>query len=183
MASLTLIFTRSFNLEPTRPNGLVGCEVSTDLVKISVKEVTHMGIYYKLPWAPQIGCLSTFKCYVTALHWQGLAHQFWPIRAQEISKPGSAFDTETPLLIFSTRTQEKYNLDVQNNSKTSGKGATRKQLFWIQNPHFNLVNLHAMSVDCQNQYWHQPCQKRTHTRSYTNRYKARCSHHRSYWGL
>ena len=31
------------NLEPTRPNGLVGCKVPTDLVKISVKEATHMG--------------------------------------------------------------------------------------------------------------------------------------------
>ena len=30
------------NLEPTRPNGLVGCKVPTDLVKISVKEATHM---------------------------------------------------------------------------------------------------------------------------------------------
>ena len=36
------------NLEPTRPNGLVGCKVPTDLVKISVKEVTHMGFYYVL---------------------------------------------------------------------------------------------------------------------------------------
>ena len=45
MASLTLIFTQ-LNLEPTRPNGLVGCKVPTDLVKISVKEATHMGFYY-----------------------------------------------------------------------------------------------------------------------------------------
>ena len=34
------------NLEPTRPNGLVGCKVPTDLVKSSVKEATHMGFYY-----------------------------------------------------------------------------------------------------------------------------------------
>ena len=34
------------NLEPTRPNGLVGCKVPSDLVKISVKEATHMGFYY-----------------------------------------------------------------------------------------------------------------------------------------
>ena len=34
------------NLEPTQPNGLVGCKVPTDLVKISVKEATHMGFYY-----------------------------------------------------------------------------------------------------------------------------------------
>ena len=34
------------NLEPTRPNGLVGCKVPTDLVKISVKEATHMGFCY-----------------------------------------------------------------------------------------------------------------------------------------
>ena len=30
------------------PNGLVGCKVPTDLVKISVKEATHMGFHYKL---------------------------------------------------------------------------------------------------------------------------------------
>ena len=39
------------HLEPTRPNGLVGCKVPTDLVKISVKEATHMAfviyIHYK----------------------------------------------------------------------------------------------------------------------------------------
>ena len=35
------------NLEPTRPNGLVGCKVPTDLVKISVKEATHMGFIIK----------------------------------------------------------------------------------------------------------------------------------------
>ena len=34
------------NLEPTRPKGLVGCKVPTDLVKISVKEATHMGFHY-----------------------------------------------------------------------------------------------------------------------------------------
>ena len=34
------------NLKPTRPNGLVGCKVPTDLVKISVKEAMHMGFYY-----------------------------------------------------------------------------------------------------------------------------------------
>ena len=34
------------NLEPTRPDGLVGCKVPTDLVKISVKEATHIGFYY-----------------------------------------------------------------------------------------------------------------------------------------
>ena len=46
MASLTL---GQLNLEPTRPNGLVGCKVPTDLVKISVKEATHMGFHYKVP--------------------------------------------------------------------------------------------------------------------------------------
>ena len=34
------------NLEPTLPNGLVGCKVPTDLVKISVKDATHMGFCY-----------------------------------------------------------------------------------------------------------------------------------------
>ena len=31
------------NLEPTRPNGLAGCKVPNDIVKISVKEAMHMG--------------------------------------------------------------------------------------------------------------------------------------------
>ena len=38
------------NFEPTRPNGLVGCKVPTDLVKISVKEATHMGFHY-ITWS------------------------------------------------------------------------------------------------------------------------------------
>ena len=38
------------NFEPTRPNGLVGCKLPTDLVKISVKEATHMGFCYIVPW-------------------------------------------------------------------------------------------------------------------------------------
>ena len=37
------------NLEPTRPLGRVGCKVPIDLVKISVKEATHMGFYYSIP--------------------------------------------------------------------------------------------------------------------------------------
>ena len=42
---------RQLNLEPTRPNGLVGCKVPTDLVKISVKKATHMGFYQNtLQW-------------------------------------------------------------------------------------------------------------------------------------
>ena len=35
------------NLEPTRPNGLGGCKVPTGLVKMGVKEATHMGLHYK----------------------------------------------------------------------------------------------------------------------------------------
>ena len=35
------------NLEPTWPNGLVGCKVLTDLEKISIKEAMHVGFYYK----------------------------------------------------------------------------------------------------------------------------------------
>ena len=38
------------NLKPTRPNGLVGCKVPTDLVKISVKEATHMGFNYTIQY-------------------------------------------------------------------------------------------------------------------------------------
>ena len=47
------------NFEPTRPNGLVGCKVPTDLVKISVKEATHMGFYYIAPAA----AIVTTQCY------------------------------------------------------------------------------------------------------------------------
>ena len=43
---LLTYFTRS--VEPTRPNSFVGCKVPTDLVKISVKEATHMGFHYKV---------------------------------------------------------------------------------------------------------------------------------------
>ena len=34
------------NVESTRPHGLVGYKVPTDLVKISVKEATHLDFYY-----------------------------------------------------------------------------------------------------------------------------------------
>ena len=35
--------TGQLNLQPTRPNGLVGYKLQNDLLKISVKEATHMG--------------------------------------------------------------------------------------------------------------------------------------------
>ena len=55
------------NLEPTRPNGLVGCKVPTDLVKISVKEATHMGFHYIVALGPVSLRLMTsqFKDIVT----------------------------------------------------------------------------------------------------------------------
>ena len=34
------------SLEHTWPNGLVGCRVPTDIVKIGVKEAMHIGFYY-----------------------------------------------------------------------------------------------------------------------------------------
>ena len=40
MASLTLIFTRSVELR--------SCKVPTDLVKINLKEATHMGFHYRI---------------------------------------------------------------------------------------------------------------------------------------
>ena len=36
-----------FNLEPTRPDGLVGCKVPTDIERINFKEAMHMGFHYK----------------------------------------------------------------------------------------------------------------------------------------
>ena len=57
------------NLEPTRPNGLVGCKVPTDLVKISVKEATHMGFHYNIPRAQQLHCaVYTKKMIFYLLH-------------------------------------------------------------------------------------------------------------------
>ena len=53
------------NLEPTPPNDLVGCKVPTDLVKISVKEATHMGF-----------CYETFQKHDRT--WQGLSIQSVP---------------------------------------------------------------------------------------------------------
>ena len=55
------------NLEPTRPNGLVGCKVPTDRVKISVKEATHISLYYNLSLISHLMENST-------LQW--LHHQF-----------------------------------------------------------------------------------------------------------
>ena len=59
------------NLEPTRPNGLVGCKVPTDLVKISVKEATHSGFHYNIP---QSACLwnCSVDCRIqTVGNWKG----------------------------------------------------------------------------------------------------------------
>ena len=42
------------NLEPTRPNGLLGCKVPTDLVKISVKEAMHMSFHYNIPYSGEM---------------------------------------------------------------------------------------------------------------------------------
>ena len=53
------------NLEPIRPNGLVGCKVPTDLVKISVKEATHMGFYYKLSLVVHYEIMNTGKCHMS----------------------------------------------------------------------------------------------------------------------
>ena len=48
------------NLEPTQPNGLMGCKVPTDLVKISVKEAMHMGFHYILIFMQFVKLVS--KC-------------------------------------------------------------------------------------------------------------------------
>ena len=51
------------SLEPTRPNGLVGCKVPTDLVMISVKEATQMGFYYTLLLIIKHWCLISWYHY------------------------------------------------------------------------------------------------------------------------
>ena len=38
------------NFEPTWLNGLVGCKVAADLVKICVKDATHMGFYHMIQY-------------------------------------------------------------------------------------------------------------------------------------
>ena len=56
------------NLEPTRPNGLVGCKVPTDLVKISVKEATHMGFHYITALQPTRELQTAAFSYKLQLH-------------------------------------------------------------------------------------------------------------------
>ena len=60
------------NLEPTRPTGLVGCKVPTVLVKISVKEATHMGFCEARRashcHSPQTTFSSNSACYVLSTH-------------------------------------------------------------------------------------------------------------------
>ena len=55
------------NLEPTRPNGLVGCKGPTDLVKISVKEATHMGFCYRMSW--DLLCGKQNQCHDAMRRW------------------------------------------------------------------------------------------------------------------
>ena len=50
------------NLELTRPNGLMGCKVPTDLVKISVKEATHMGFYHRIQYEETF--TYSWYCYI-----------------------------------------------------------------------------------------------------------------------
>ena len=61
------------NLEPTRPNGLVGCKVPTDLVKISVKEATHMGFHYtprRHKSVPFVNIASLRSCSIKRRQWR-----------------------------------------------------------------------------------------------------------------
>ena len=71
------------NLEPTRPNGLVGCKVPTDLVKISVKEATHMGFHY-IP--PRASCLMLPQCH------SYLPKDTWPVFVEEKSLSKALYD-------------------------------------------------------------------------------------------
>ena len=50
------------NLEPTWPNGLVGCKVPTDLVKISVKQATHMGFHYSIGRNRYVNSVRLLAC-------------------------------------------------------------------------------------------------------------------------
>ena len=82
------------NLEPTRPNGLMGCKVPTDLVKISVKEATHMGFYYititELTHLPRIYASMDHGALVQIMAWRLFSAKplskpmlvivYWPLR-------------------------------------------------------------------------------------------------------
>ena len=72
------------NLEPTRPNGLVGCKVPTDLVRINIKESTHIGFYYKLTLM-FIALIVQVRCMVMAnYNPDGAQYQ---ISLSKLSKP------------------------------------------------------------------------------------------------
>ena len=69
------------NLEPTRPNGLVGCIVPVDLMKISVKEATHMFFYYimrsSIPW----------YCIQHHSSWSRIYIRIWIHKRHSIARP------------------------------------------------------------------------------------------------
>ena len=58
------------NLEPTRPNDLVGYKVPTDLVKISVKEAVHMGFYYTTHYMIPVAPTKTWWYHDDVIKWK-----------------------------------------------------------------------------------------------------------------
>ena len=108
------------NLEPTQPNGLVGCEVPTDLVKISVKEATHMGFYYiTSPHLTVANNLHTCSCIISVCHicatyLSEIGIKTWCFRARKL--------------------------------KISVKEATHMGFYYITSPHLTVANnLHTCS--------------------------------------
>ena len=116
------------NLEPTRPNGLVGCKVPTDLVKISVKEATHMGFHYKTPHsslrrARGVFCkffLENWPCYNgTTLYMEFiLVRSLWLVTI--ISYPCLSFRITIPVKVI---------LDISGSPIESDELIWRREMF------------------------------------------------------
>ena len=85
------------NLEPTRPNGLVGCKVPTDLVKLSVKEATHMGFHYRIMYVLEWRTVSALT--------RGL---FWCLFPELRSNEGNKYQNNTRVSPETVRHESTY---------------------------------------------------------------------------
>ena len=93
------------NLKPTRPNGLVGCKVPTDLVKISVKEATHMGFYYNIHPIPGHQEPSHYlsQCWPRSMPSYGVTRSQW--LNDTLYSITCLYDTKPSLSVFLFYTQ------------------------------------------------------------------------------
>ena len=98
------------NLEPTRPNGLLGCKVPTDLVKISVKEATHMGFYYNIHPIPGHQEPSHYlsQCWPRSMPSNGVTRSQW--LNDTLYSITCLYDTKPSLSVFLFYTQLWFQL-------------------------------------------------------------------------